>query len=79
MTYKVLGRRPVQMDTHQATQMTHQLQLGGSGGINPPSQRTLLGHSENYPRPGESGRQQHGNGYNPWYGGVAPKKPTQYY
>jgi hypothetical protein len=75
MTYRVLGRRAAQMDTHQPTQMTRQLQLGGSGGISPPNQRTLLGHSENYPTPGQGD-----DGYNPWYGGVQPKaKQSKYY
>lgn len=48
MTYKVLGRRAAQLDDHQPTQISRQLQLGGAGGIRPPGQRTLLGHSEDY-------------------------------
>lgn len=60
MTYRVQGRRPGQADTHQTTQMTHQLQLGGAGGINPPSQRTLLGHTEDWDGGGQ-GHYQAGN------------------
>ena len=90
MTYTVKGRRPAQIDTHQATQMTRQ--LGGAGGIRPPEHRTALGYSEGDHDPRIGGQQgdyhstggmqlsmpsyQAGSPGKPFYGAHTPAPPA---
>lgn len=58
MTYRIQSSRAAQIDTHQSTHMTRQLD-GGQHRIAPASQNPILG------TPDDHDRQLTGSGYNP--------------